>query len=247
MSSSMLKGLAAGIAIGAVAVGAAVVTRTSKANAARVAMEQAAAAPVAQVAMVPQSNDTIEVWKSATCGCCHMWIEYLQQQGFVVVAHDMSDPDLSAIKAKNGITDKLALLPHRPRGRLRAGRPRARRGHPEAARGAPEDPRPRRARHDRGHARHGRHTGEVRGGRVRRERRDHGLLAALAAGGRRDPAVHARRRRCAAAADPRAHVRAPAAHGARQVRAGGGARGRGRALLHGGARARRWDSRRPRR
>ena len=108
MSSSMLKGLAAGVAIGALAIGAAVVTRTSKANAARVAMEQAAAAPVAQVAMVPQSNDTVEVWKSATCGCCHMWIEYLQQQGFVVVAHDMSDPDLSAIKAKNGVTDALA-------------------------------------------------------------------------------------------------------------------------------------------
>jgi hypothetical protein len=104
----MLKGLAAGVAIGAIAVGAAVVTRTTKANAARAAMDQAAATQLATVAMVPTSGDTIEVWKSATCGCCHMWIEYLQQQGFVVIAHDMSDPELSAIKAKNGVTDKLA-------------------------------------------------------------------------------------------------------------------------------------------
>jgi hypothetical protein len=108
MSSNMLKGLAAGVAIGAVAVGAAVVTRTSKANAMRVEMQEAAETPATQVALAPTSHDTIEVWKSATCGCCHMWIEYLQQQGFVVVAHDMSDPELSAIKTKNGVTDALA-------------------------------------------------------------------------------------------------------------------------------------------
>jgi hypothetical protein len=110
MSSSMLKGLAAGIAIGAIALGAVMMNRTAKDNASRAAMAQALAAPPspAALAVASASHDTVEVWKTATCGCCHMWIDYLQQQGFVVVAHDISDAELTKFTNANGVPDSLA-------------------------------------------------------------------------------------------------------------------------------------------
>jgi len=49
---------------------------------------------------------TIEVFKTPTCGCCTKWIDHLREAGFTVTAKDL--PDVSAIKAANGVPAKLA-------------------------------------------------------------------------------------------------------------------------------------------
>lgn len=47
----------------------------------------------------------IEVYKSAYCGCCHLWVEHLQANGFTVKAQDVSDP--AEYRAKFGIPKDL--------------------------------------------------------------------------------------------------------------------------------------------
>lgn len=49
---------------------------------------------------------TIQVYKTPTCGCCGDWIEHLRDAGFDVEATDL--PDLSRLKAENGVTRALA-------------------------------------------------------------------------------------------------------------------------------------------
>jgi hypothetical protein len=34
----------------------------------------------------------IDVYKTATCGCCKIWIEHLEAHGFKVNAHDVASP-----------------------------------------------------------------------------------------------------------------------------------------------------------
>ena len=46
---------------------------------------------------------TVEVWKSPTCGCCTGWVEYLEDEGYEVVAHDTDDMD--GIKTQLGLVD----------------------------------------------------------------------------------------------------------------------------------------------
>jgi hypothetical protein len=44
-----------------------------------------------------QQPPVIEVFKSATCGCCNKWVEHLQAHGFTVRATNREDlPDLKA-------------------------------------------------------------------------------------------------------------------------------------------------------
>jgi len=49
------------------------------------------------------SRPIVEVWKSPTCGCCTGWVEYLEDEGFEVVAHDTDEVD--AVKAALGLVD----------------------------------------------------------------------------------------------------------------------------------------------
>lgn len=49
------------------------------------------------------SGQPITVYKSATCGCCQGWVDYLKTQGFRVESHDVEN--LDEIKAQNGLTD----------------------------------------------------------------------------------------------------------------------------------------------
>ena len=37
------------------------------------------------------AEPTINVWKSARCGCCQRWVDYLQDDGFEVTAHNVDD------------------------------------------------------------------------------------------------------------------------------------------------------------
>lgn len=54
-----------------------------------------------------QSKTTVEVWKTATCGCCHDWVAHLEANGFKVVTHDVSEVDKSAKRASVGIPAQL--------------------------------------------------------------------------------------------------------------------------------------------
>lgn len=51
------------------------------------------------------ASPVIEVYKSATCGCCHEWVAHLQANGFTVKAHDVANP--SDYREKFGIPNEL--------------------------------------------------------------------------------------------------------------------------------------------
>jgi len=47
----------------------------------------------------------ITVYKSASCGCCAKWVDYLKQSGFAPVVHD--EDDMDAIKDRMGVPKDL--------------------------------------------------------------------------------------------------------------------------------------------
>lgn len=53
-----------------------------------------------------QAAPAINVYKSATCGCCSQWIEHLKQHGFAVTAINIAD--VSAFREKAGVPPQLA-------------------------------------------------------------------------------------------------------------------------------------------
>ena len=89
-------------------------------------------------AAAPRAQPAVEVYKSATCGCCGKWIEHLQANGFTVRAHDVAEPPV--YRAKFGVPDALGSchtatvggyvleghVPAQEVKRLLAERPRAR-------------------------------------------------------------------------------------------------------------------------
>lgn len=52
-----------------------------------------------------QATPHVEVFKSASCGCCGGWVEHLRQNGFKVTAHDVGD--VPAARKKLGMPDRL--------------------------------------------------------------------------------------------------------------------------------------------
>jgi len=48
----------------------------------------------------------VQVYKSPTCGCCHKWVEHLEEAGFIVEAHDMND--VSPVKEENGVAPDIS-------------------------------------------------------------------------------------------------------------------------------------------
>lgn len=58
------------------------------------------AVPLAASAAKP-AQPVIEVYKTATCGCCKQWIKHLEANGFTVKAQDVSNP--GDYRAKFGI------------------------------------------------------------------------------------------------------------------------------------------------
>jgi hypothetical protein len=53
-----------------------------------------------------QRGTPIDVYKTATCGCCALWVKHLQANGFTPRVTDMDD--LSGIKQKHGVPAKAA-------------------------------------------------------------------------------------------------------------------------------------------
>ena len=53
------------------------------------------------------SKPLAEVWKSPTCGCCNDWIKHLQDNGFDVKTHDVTEAAKSALRSKLGMAEKF--------------------------------------------------------------------------------------------------------------------------------------------
>ena len=52
-----------------------------------------------------QQQPTIEVYKSATCGCCSKWVEHLKSNGFTV--RTTNREDLAEFKASKGVPRRV--------------------------------------------------------------------------------------------------------------------------------------------
>lgn len=52
-----------------------------------------------------QAKATMEVHKQSTCGCCKVWAEYMEDHGYIVNIHNVSD--VSALKRKYGVPKGL--------------------------------------------------------------------------------------------------------------------------------------------
>lgn len=58
----------------------------------------AAPAREAQVAAMPR---TMTVYKSPSCGCCSLWIDYLEERGYTITTED--DVHMTPIKAEHNV------------------------------------------------------------------------------------------------------------------------------------------------
>ncbi|HWS40872.1 MAG TPA: DUF411 domain-containing protein [Arenimonas sp.] len=56
-------------------------------------------------AVFAQSTLGINVYKNQYCGCCHLWIEHLQQNGFKVTEHNVDSN--AQLRESLGIPEKL--------------------------------------------------------------------------------------------------------------------------------------------
>lgn len=54
-----------------------------------------------------QDLETIEVFKTAACGCCHDWIAHLKDAGFAVTAQDLEYDALADLKQMAGVPEGL--------------------------------------------------------------------------------------------------------------------------------------------
>lgn len=69
-------------------------------------------AAVAALALVRAQQATstdasIVVYKTATCGCCGVWVEHLRTAGFTVESHDVSHEELAGIAGEAGVSNEL--------------------------------------------------------------------------------------------------------------------------------------------
>jgi hypothetical protein len=51
------------------------------------------------------ASTVVDVYKSASCGCCEAWVRHLRDAGFTVNAHNVENP--SDYRAKHHIPDEL--------------------------------------------------------------------------------------------------------------------------------------------
>ncbi len=49
----------------------------------------------------------VSVFKTATCGCCSIWVEHLRANGFQVDAQNLEQDKLTAISRQAGVTSEL--------------------------------------------------------------------------------------------------------------------------------------------
>ena len=66
------------------------------------------AGSVSRLADVPEAPTIMQVFKSASCGCCKAWVEHMRSAGFEVRVTDLEGDALQAEKRKRGIGENLA-------------------------------------------------------------------------------------------------------------------------------------------
>jgi hypothetical protein len=49
------------------------------------------------------ASPKVEVFKTATCGCCGKWVQHLKAEGFEVTFKDVEQAELDKVKAKYGV------------------------------------------------------------------------------------------------------------------------------------------------
>jgi len=54
------------------------------------------------------SAETLVVYKTAACECCSRWVDHMEEAGFEVDVHEISQEEMSRVKEGNGITRDLA-------------------------------------------------------------------------------------------------------------------------------------------
>lgn len=64
----------------------------------------AAAAALAAPPGIAARRPLVQVWKSPSCGCCHLWVEHLQAEGFDVQVFDSGN---TAVRARLGVPQAL--------------------------------------------------------------------------------------------------------------------------------------------
>ena len=53
----------------------------------------------------PDPSTRIVIYKSPTCGCCHMWMKAMEAAGYTFVVHDVGD--VTPMKTSLGVPSKL--------------------------------------------------------------------------------------------------------------------------------------------
>ena len=59
------------------------------------------------IAFAENTPNTVEVWKSASCGCCSGWIKHMKSAGYAVQAQDTALGILAKIKRQSGLSPDL--------------------------------------------------------------------------------------------------------------------------------------------
>jgi len=50
---------------------------------------------------------SVDVFKSATCGCCAKWVDHMKAAGFTVHVTDLQEPELQSIKDRYGVQPNM--------------------------------------------------------------------------------------------------------------------------------------------
>ncbi len=58
--------------------------------------------------MAALAGETGQVWKTPTCGCCKVWVTYMQSKGYTLAVKDTSTATINQIKSSAGIAQKFA-------------------------------------------------------------------------------------------------------------------------------------------
>lgn len=69
------------------------------------ARQLAAAALIGLPMLASAASQAIDVYKSATCGCCEEWVKHLRANGLQVNAHNLANP--SDMRETMGMPDRL--------------------------------------------------------------------------------------------------------------------------------------------
>lgn len=61
----------------------------------------------ASFAAAVQEAPTVQVYKAPTCGCCGLWVEHLEAEGFDVETIEVNSGELVAVKQARGVDTDL--------------------------------------------------------------------------------------------------------------------------------------------